>query len=250
MNDRRFPFAMRTWLIVGVIATILAVAGLVTGNLARFFQAYLFAYLFWMEISLGCLGVALLVYLTNTSWGHLSRWILEAGAKTLWLMLLLFLPIAAGVFYLYPWTNSAVVSADPLLLHKSPYLNLPFFFIRAGLYFAVWIFFAYRLGRMAQQPETYTNAARFGSLRRLAIIGFILYFLTATFAEFDWTMSLTPDWYSTIFGMLSIIAQGLAAFAFILLLLPRLAQNAPLKELITTGTYQDLDALLLTCVLS
>ena len=30
------------------------------------------------------------------------------------------------------------VAADPLLAHKRPYLNLPFFLLRTAIYFGVW----------------------------------------------------------------------------------------------------------------
>jgi hypothetical protein len=225
MTDWRFPFSMRTWLVLGLIATALALIGLISGGLLLFLQAYLMAYLFWLGISLGCLGTTLLIYLANSSWGQASRWILESGAKTLWLMVVLFLPIAFGLIWLYPWADPAQVSASPLLAHKSPYLNVPFFLFRSALYFVVWIFFTRYLSRMAQQPETYMDSGRQRTFRGLAAIGLIVYFLTATFAAIDWIMSLTPGWYSTIFGLLFIMAQGLSAFAFVLLFLPHLAQK-------------------------
>jgi hypothetical protein len=37
--------------------------------------------------------------------------------------------------------------------------------------------------------------------------------LTATFAAFDWLMSLEPEWFSSIYGLLFIAGQGLAALA-------------------------------------
>ena len=45
--------------------------------------------------------------------------------------------------------------------------------------------------------------------------GLLVYALTMTFASVDWIMSLDPHWYSTIFGLLFIVGQGLTAFAFV-----------------------------------
>ena len=245
----RFPFTPRLWTILGLLASALAILGLFFSGLTTFLQAYLFSYLFWLELTLGSLGIALLVYLTNGTWGYVSRWISLAGSKTLWLMLILFVPIALGTTHLYPWANPTAVASDPALAHKTPYLNLPFFLIRAAFYFAVWIFFAYRLGNMAQRRETYEDPEKLRSFRSLAAIGIIVYFLTMTFAAIDWVMALEPDWYSTIFGVLIIAAQALSALSLVLLFLPSLARREPLHSLIATRNYQDLGGLLFSCIL-
>ena len=249
MNTRSFPFTPRVWTVLGLLASVLAILGLIFSGVNHFLQAYLFSYIFWLELSLGSLGITMLVYLTNGEWGYISRWISSAGAKTLWLMLVLFVPIALGAPHLYPWADPAKVAADSALAHKTPYLNMPFFLIRAALYFAAWIFFAYRLGKLAQHRETYADTEKFQSFRLSAAIGLILYFLTMTFAAIDWIMSLEPDWYSTIFGVLIISAQALSAFSLVLLFLPPLAKREPLRSLITTRNYQDLGGLLFSCVL-
>lgn len=249
MNTRDFPFTPRIWITLGLLASVLAIPGLFFNGVNHFLQAYLFSYLFWFELSLGSLGITMLVYLTNGEWGHISRWISLAGAKTLWLMLVLFVPIALGARHLYPWADPAAMALDPALAHKAPYLNYPFFLLRAALYFAVWIFLAYRLGNMAQYQETYANPEKLQGFRLSAAIGIILYFLTMTFAAIDWIMSLEPDWYSTIFGMLVISAQALSSLSLVLLFLPSLAKREPLSSLITTRNYQDLGGLLFSCVL-
>jgi hypothetical protein len=247
MKNPGFPFRSGIWLVLGVSAAGVAIFGLLYSGSTIFLQAYLFSYLFWLGLSLGCLAVAMISYLTQSSWGYVFRWILEAGAKTIWLMLILFIPIGVGVLQLYVWAVPANVHADAALAQKSVYLNIPFFLIRSAIYFAVWIFLTQYLSRMAQQLATYSNPNKLRTLRTLSAIGIIVYFLTMTFAAIDWIMSLTPDWYSTIYGLMVILGQGLSAFAFVAVLLPRLADQEPLMAVIKTRNYQDLGALLLTC---
>ena len=53
--------------------------------------------------------------------------------------------------------------------------------------------------------------------RRLQVFsgpGIAVYGLGMTFAAIDWLMSLEPDWYSTIYGMLVAAGQILPALAF------------------------------------
>ena len=50
--------------------------------------------------------------------------------------------------------------------------------------------------------------------RTVSAPGLLFLVLTITFASIDWVMSLDPHWYSTIFGLLIVVGQGLSAFAF------------------------------------
>lgn len=159
--------------------------------LSHVLQSYLFAYMFWFGMGLGCLGVLLLHRLAGGAWSSMIRPYLEAGARTWPVLALLFLPVALGLPLLYPWTRPEVVAADPILAHKHVYLNAPFFLARAAAYFVVWFF----VERLPPAPA------------------FLVYFLAASFCATDWTMSLEPLWYSTMYGAMAVVGQGLGAMA-------------------------------------
>src|SRR4051812_20176443 len=89
-------------LAIGVIGLVLCVVGAFI-NTPRFFISYLFGYLFWLGLALGCLAVSMIHHLTGGRWGQVTRRFQEAGFMTLPLMALLFLPIFFGLKYLYPW---------------------------------------------------------------------------------------------------------------------------------------------------
>lgn len=102
-----------------------------------FFPAYLVGYLFWLGIVLGSLGLTMLHHLVGGSWGLVIRRPLEAGAATVPLLAVLFLPIALGIPHLYPWAHPE--TADRVSEHlRAHYLNAPLFLERAGGYFGVW----------------------------------------------------------------------------------------------------------------
>jgi hypothetical protein len=104
------------------------------------------------------------------------------------------------------------------------------------------------LNRLAEKPEYFTDPARRRILQRLSAIGLILYILTVTFASIDWIMSLQPEWFSSIFGLLIVTGQVLAGMAFALVILPLLTRHAPLSDFATPDLYRDLGALLLSMV--
>lgn len=194
-------------------------------DLEQFWRSYVLAYVFWLELALGCLGLTMLHHLVGGRWSALIRRLMETGAMTLPLMAILFVPLLLGLTTLYPWTDPAHVLQSQPLQQKSLYLNLPFFLIRAALYFAVWIGLAVLLNRWSLAQDHTGDAALATRMRRLSAVGMILYVLTATFAGYDWLMSLEPEWFSSIYGLLFLAGQGLAALALAIIGLRFLANG-------------------------
>ncbi len=85
--------------------------------------------------------------LTNGGWGFLIRRFLEAGALMLPLMALLFLPLFAGLGYLYPWTDPNVVAHNEALQKKHLYLNVPALAVRMAVAFGFWSVVAWLMNR-------------------------------------------------------------------------------------------------------
>ncbi|MGA8923650.1 MAG: hypothetical protein WB682_10945, partial [Candidatus Dormiibacterota bacterium] len=79
--------------------------------------------------------------------------------------------------------------------------------------------------------------------------GLILWGLMVTFSAIDWIMSLEPTWFSTIYGMLIMVAQALSALAFVILVTRRLSGHEPLAKIATKQRFNDLGNLLLTFVM-
>jgi hypothetical protein len=210
-----------------------------------FFAGYLAAFLFWSGIALGCLGTALLQQVTGGLWGLALRRIAEAGARTLPLVAMMFVPLLPGLPTLYPWARPEVVAASATLQQKAPYLNLPFFVGRTVLYLACWIVLSILLDRLSVREDRAPDPSVTARLRRLGIVGLIVLSLTVAFAMIDWAMSLEPDWYSTIYP--SMVANGslLAAFAFMILVFLWLAPRSDLSSLASPRLRNDLGSLLL-----
>src|SRR5437879_7471974 len=106
---------------------------------AQFFRSYLIAFLFWFGIALGSMAILMIHHITGGAWGATIRRVLESATRTLPLMAILFLPLVFGLSSLYEWARPEAVAHDPALLHKSTYLNVPFFLARAVLYFGAWL---------------------------------------------------------------------------------------------------------------
>ena len=198
-----------------------------------------------MFLGVGSLGLAMLSQLTGGLWGVVPRRLHEAAARTLPVMGLAFVPVVLGAPSIYSWADPAVVAADALLQEKSAYLNVPFFTLRAALYFVVWGLLAYAISSWSRQQDEKYDEGRAARLRGFSALGLVLLFLTASFAAIDWGMSLAPHWYSTIYGVLFIVGASLSALSFTIVLLARLAAEEPFKTVLQPVTVHDLGKLLL-----
>lgn len=213
-----------------LIAGVIGVAGLAVGAFTQgdqFFQSYLFGYMFWIGLALGSFGIFMLHNLVGGPWGFTIRRLLESGIRTIPVMLVLFLPLAFGIHHLYEWSHADVVAKDPVLQHKSVYLNETFFLVRMVIYFVVWFGMSTLLTRMVRKQEELGGAHVTPRIQNLSGLGVVIFALTATFAVFDWVMSLEPHWGSTIYGLIFVIGQALSTFAFSIIMVVAIMGMSP-----------------------
>ena len=173
-----------------------------------FYPGYLYAWVFWLSMALGCLGLLILHHVLRARWSRAVLPVLEAGAATLPLLMLLYVPVLlGGMVDLYPWAGAH--AEDPIAAHRAPYLNMPFFVARYVVFFMIWSGMAWYLIRSRRlhgdAPEAAQARSNFGSA------GLVVFVLTVTFAMTDWVMTLEKHWGSTIFGVWFIAGQALGA---------------------------------------
>lgn len=234
-------------LIVGVVALIGSVVGAFMDS-SQFFQSYLFGYLFWLGLALGGLAVLSLHHLAGGGWGLVIQRSLESASRTLPLMILLFIPIFFGMKELYIWARPEVVADDVILQHKAAYLNEPFFWIRAVIFFLVWYVFIFFLNKWSIEQDRTGDIEFAVKMRRIAGPSFIFYVLMTTFASVDWVMSLDPHWFSTIFGFLFVIGHGVTIIAFATIVVAKLSKEKPLSDVIQPKHFHDLGNLMLAFI--
>jgi hypothetical protein len=241
-------FQMQMLLAGGVFLIALVIGAFF--NPTQFFRSYLFAFLFWVGIPLGSLALLMLQHLTGGAWGLVIRRVLEAATRTIPLMLLLFAPIVLGAAQIYPWMHHVEMAKSPALEQKARlYLNLPFFTVRTLIYFAVWMLLAYLLNKWSLAQDRTDDRQFTGKMRVLSAPGLILFVLTVTFATVDWAMSLNPDWFSTIYGLLFVAAWALSALAFVIFVLAFLSAHGSMAKVVAPNHFKDLGKLMLAFVM-
>ncbi len=232
-------------LFIGLVGVAGSIAGFVL-NRNQFFQSYLFSYIFWLGMALGCLGLVLLNHVVGGKWGLVIRRFLEVGSLTLPVMALLIVPILFGLSSLYLWSDAAVVARDEVLQKKTSYLNVPFFLGRVPVYFAIWCFYAIVLNRLSATQDRTGDESLIERMKRISAPGLVIFTVTTTFAFVDWVMSLEPHWYSTIYGLMFLIGQVLQALALMISMLILFSDRQPLRDTVTPQHLHDLGNLILT----
>lgn len=254
-QDYTAPPVIARWrmrsLAVGLIFSVLALVGGLVWGWTLFLQSWLVAFLFCLGLTTGPLCLLMLQYVSGGNWGRLGRRLWEAASSNLWLMGLAWLPIAFGIKDLYPWAawSHAEAAAKLGASKVNLYLRPELFWIRGAIYFLGWWLLYYFLMQWSKKEEAgQTTPAQFVRIQNLSGFGIVFYAVAITFASIDWAMSLYPQWWSTVWGMLFMVGQVLTAFCFTILLLVKLAPMEPLSSMFKLDYLHDFGKLMFTFV--
>lgn len=237
----------RAWM-VGGAGVVLSLLGALL-DLDQFLHSYLVAWLLWAGVAFGCFAIMVLHHLSGGGWGLMLRRLLEAAAKTIPILGVLFIPVMLGLPSLYRWARPENVVGSEIMEHKAAYLNAPFFIGRAILYFALLGGLAWLLSRLSLRQDRTGEPGLYRRMQTLSGPSLGLYVLVATFASVDWIMSLDPMWYSSLFGVYFVGGQAVSAFAFVIPVALWLSQREPMSRAFRQKHFHDYGKLLLAFVM-
>jgi len=243
-------------LIVGVAFSLIAIisAMVLPNGREEFYRAYLLSYMDWLGVALGSMAIIMIRHLTGGGWGVVIRRLQGAAMRTLPLLAVLFIPIILGLRHLYIWAQPLDQITDKHLQDRlvditKTYLTPAGFVYRAIFYFAVWNVISFLLSRWSHQGDSPTAPDNTQKFKAVAGPGLILYAFTISFAAIDWVMSLDPSWISTIFGLIILIGELLAAMCFAVVIERILVDYKPMSEMLKPDFVHDHGKWMLTFVM-
>jgi len=245
ISDKFSSIIRKLFIVGGIFSAISFIIFFSDSHVSHYFYfSYLTTYMFFLTLTLGAIFIVLLQHITCAGWSVVVRRVPEVLMKNIPLMFILFIPIVFGMHDLYHWTHLDAVAEDHLLQVKRPWLNQFFFFIRIIFYFFIWSWISKNFfKRSILQDETGDHQITL-DMERSSSYSMILFALTITFAAIDLVMSLTPHWYSTIFGVYIFSGSVLIAYCFTSLLYMYLRKQNYLKDIVTVEHYHDLGKLI------
>ncbi|MGA9980144.1 MAG: hypothetical protein WBQ08_16110 [Candidatus Sulfotelmatobacter sp.] len=240
-------------LIVGVVFGIVAVV-LAFARPEEFYRGYLLGFMCWLGVALGSMAILMIRHLTGGGWGMVIRRILGAAMRTLPLLALLFIPVILGMHRLYIWAQPLDRVADKHLREHladitKTYLTTNGFIIRAIIYFAIWNLCSFLLSHWSRQTDRAGHPDNRQKFKTVAGPGLILYAFTISFAAIDWIMSLDPSWISTIFGLIILIGEMLAAMCFAVVVERILFNYKPMSQMLRPDFVHDHGKWILTFIM-
>jgi hypothetical protein len=205
------------------------------------------AFVYWAGIALAALIMNMAFQAGKAKWYVVARRVLETIPLSGLLFLVLFLPIVLGMGKIFPWVDPSHLEGElaHLAEHRRPYLNVPFFLVRSGVYFAVWIAVAHLLHGWSVRQDDEAGFALTQRQRRLGAGALPFVALVMTFAAFDWQMSADLHLASTIFGLYWFAGSFLSAFAVLILALHALRADGLPGALVNANHWHSLGKYLL-----
>jgi len=227
----------------GLVFLAALAAGYHFEGAAQFMRSYLAGFWYWFGAGAACLLILMAQYLTGGAWGLMIRRPLEAGAKTLKVMVFLFLPLLIFRHDLYWWTTPAG-QADKIIQEKSLYLNETFWYVRTAIYALFFLTFVTLLTKWSREEDETKSMSVSARLEKLSAPGVLIFFLLMTWCSVDFLMTLEPHWTSTVYGFMIVIGWCLTAMSLIVATVVMLARFEPFNHALTPKHLHDLGKLL------
>jgi hypothetical protein len=203
-------------LAVTVLGGIGAVGVYFSAGPARFWANWLIWTLYLLTIGLGSLFLVVLERIIGAHWSVPLRRVPERLASLLPMAVPLLLVALLALPVLFPWTFPQAAH-NPILIAKTPWLNLPFFVVRIVVCAAVWLlYYRFYVRGSLRQDESKDPLFTVRSRKRAPLF-MVIFFFSITILAFDWISSLEPEWYSDMFGVYLFAGTFLSGIAAMLL---------------------------------
>lgn len=244
-SNHKYAGRSNLYLIAGVVLLVASYGlDIVLGDgKGGFFFSYLTAFMYFLSLALGGLFFVIVQFLAKAGWSVVVRRTAENLMATLPWMAILFIPVVIGAHTTHHhWMGHD--GTDPVLVHKSPWLNEPRWYIFAALYFLLWTGLALFYRKKSVEQDRTGDQQLTRQMQKMAGPALAIFALSLTFAAIDWVMSMDPHWYSTMFGVYYFAGAVLGCFAVMIILLQNMQRAGLLNRVVNQEHYHDLGKLL------
>ncbi len=213
-------FKIATGILIG-IGLVAFIAGFITDP-DRTWANYLLNNYYFLMLALGAAFFIALQHISQAGWSAAFMRVGEAMAGYIPVAAIFFLLIIFGIHSLYEWSHPDAAAHDELIAHKIPYLNVPFFYIRMILYFALWILMIWLIRKASLRADQEGGLHWFHKSEHYSKILIFILAVTVSLSAVDWIKSIDVHWFSTLFALKNFVASfyhGVAILVLIVFLL-------------------------------
>jgi hypothetical protein len=263
------PNVVLTWrtraAIVAIVFGLISLVFLfVPGGRTHLLRAYLMGYMTCFNFTGGALAFLMVQYVSGGKWGQILRRPLEAMTRTIWLLIVMVLPVLFLMKHLYQWAAFPNASST-LWAYKNGYmtqeqqltanakhtmLNPTSAWIQAALVLGLMALVITILNYWSVQRDSDPTAGTIASFDKwrtrfenLSGPSILFYVVLMTDFVIVFVKSLDVTWYSSVYGLQFLVAQGYAVLALGILTLVLLSRYEPMKTLFRITEQHDLGKL-------
>jgi len=242
----------------------------VPGGKTHLLRAYLMGYMTIFNFCGGALAFLMVQYVSGGKWGQILRRPLEAMTRTIWMIIVLLLPILLLGKHLYQWMafpsaqdklnayHAGLMTQEQQLTAQSKVamLNPTAAWVQAAIVLGFMALVIFLLNKWSVQrdndPQAGTQASfdkwrvRFENLSGPSIL---FYVILMTDFVIIFVKSLDVTWYSSVYGLQFLVAQGYAVLALGVLTLILLSRYEPIKTMFRTTEQHDMGKLMFAFVM-
>lgn len=200
---------------LAALAAALLLASQVSHGWEHLYQAYVTSFCYVLSLSLGALFFVLLQHLTRSGWSVTLRRIAEGFLPHAGLLLVLFVPLLAGLYALPAPAHEGAAAGGELHGARAVWLDHRFVTVRYAVYWAVWGLLGACFAGWSARQDASGDIALTRRMEKLGAPAMLVYAITVTFASFDLLMSRDPHWYSTIYGVYFFAGSVVGFFALL-----------------------------------
>jgi hypothetical protein len=269
------PEAVAVWrtraAIVAIVFGLISLVFLfVPGGRGHLLRAYLMGYMTIFNFCGGALAFLMVQYVSGGKWGQILRRPLEAMTRTIWMLVVMVLPILLLGKHLYQWMafptaqdklnayhNGFMTHEQQLTAQtKVAMLNPGAAWLQAALvlgYMAVMIVLLNKWSLQRDADPRAGSVASFDYWRirfeNLSGPGILFYVIAMTDFVIVFVKSLDVTWYSSVYGLQFLVAQGYAVLALGVLSLILLSRYEPMRSMFRTTEQHDMGKLMFAFVM-
>lgn len=210
-----------------------------------FYSVLLTGTYFVLGLSITGIFFTAIQHLTGSHWSVTVRRIFETYGLFTPFVGVLLVGIILGMHSLYEWTDPWVRENDHLVSHKAGYLNSTFFIGRLIFFITLWSGFAFLFHRKSVAQDESKDVMVTKTLAKFAGAFILIFALSWSLTSFDLLMSLSPHWFSTMFGVYAFAGAFQTSLASYLLVIYLLKKNGFLGEAVNENHFHDIAKFLL-----
>jgi hypothetical protein len=175
-----------------------------------------------LSLTIGASFFFCLQYISQSGWSAMFLRIPEAIMAYIPFAGVIMLLLYFGMGQVYHWAQPGIAASDELVAHKSPWLNIPFFFVRVVLFFGAWYLLTAHLRKLSLLEDKSGGIGTFEKMEFWSKVFIFVLAISFSIASFDWIMSIEIHWISTIYAFrtfASAFYHGSALIALVIILL-------------------------------